>query len=223
MTPDQIPQLLAEIALADPRVRRDDPFERRAQIKLWAAALAEVPYDDALDAAGRHYGRSQWPVTPAEIAEIWRTATRDRLERHTDPDLNADPDDPQAWRAELLDTRQAVANGQLPPAGYTAAQGHRPAVAALPPGATQPPGYMPRTVAEELARLFPRRAEREAAREAARANGTADALTVRCDWCASRAGQPCQRGGRPGPSRTLAVPHPSRVEAAAALAAREAS
>lgn len=212
MTPDQIPQLLAEIALADPRVRRDDPYERRAQVKLWAAALRDVPYDAALDAAGRHYGRSQWAVTPAEIAAIHRADARDRLVRHTEPTPVADPDDELAWRTELRNSRIAVTEGHLPPADYHAAEGGRRPLAALPSGATEPPTYMPRTVADELARFFPSRADRQAA-EATSGHGP---LAVLCPWCKSRPGRPCQRGGRPGSSRVLATPHPSRVEAAEA-------
>jgi hypothetical protein len=219
VTPDQIPQLLAEIALADARVRRDDPIERRAQIKLWAGALADVPYDAALDAAGRHYGRSQWPVTPAEIAAIVRADARDRIERHTDPTPAASPDDPQLWMDELREQRAAVAAGQAAPSDHRAALGRRRPTAALPAGA-EPPGYTPRTVAAELAALFPGRAAREQARQA----GGPDPLAVLCPWCKSRPGTACQRGGRPGGARTMTVPHPARIQAAhAALTAQEAS
>jgi hypothetical protein len=150
VNPSEIPQLLAEIALADPRVRRDDPVERRGQIKMWAGILAAVPYPDAIRLAHRHYATSQWPILPANIATAWRDEIRDRLERHTDPTPTADPDLPRQWNAELRDSRQAVVAGELPPAPHTAAQGTARPIAALPVGRTVPGPYMPADFRERI-------------------------------------------------------------------------
>jgi hypothetical protein len=116
MQAEQIPRLIAAIALADPRVQRQDRDERRAQVSMWAGILADVPYEYALEAAQRHYAQSKWPILPADIATVWRDEVRARMARHTDPTPDADPDNPQLWTAELRATRAAVATGQLPPA-----------------------------------------------------------------------------------------------------------
>lgn len=215
MNPSDIPRLLAEIALADPRVRREDPTERRGQIKMWAGILTDVPYDFAIHAAQRHYAESQWPILPANISTRWTTTVRDRMERHTDPDLPIDPDNEAAWRTELRATRQAVAVGELQPADHHHAQGQRRPIAALIAGIGQMPGertgYIPADVRAQIAKYRPGKASREAAV----ASGDADPLSVDCGWCRAYAGQPCRRQGRQHKMHDR-PPHPSRVDAARA-------
>lgn len=115
MNPEEIPRLLAQIALADPRVRREDPVELRAQIAMWAGILVDVPYDYAITAAQKHYAQSNWPILPADIATRWRAVVRDRMNRDIDPAPPVDPDNEQAYRAQLVARRQAVANGAVRP------------------------------------------------------------------------------------------------------------
>src|SRR5262249_6595158 len=81
MDAEEIPQLIAQIALADPRVRREDKVERRAQIVMWAGILTDVPYDFAVQAAQQHYAQSQWPIAPGDIAGRWQAGVRDRMNR----------------------------------------------------------------------------------------------------------------------------------------------
>ncbi|MCZ1006369.1 zinc finger domain-containing protein [Streptomyces lydicus] len=207
MNPEEVPQLIAQIALADPRVKRENEFERRAQVLMWAGILADVPYDYALQAAHEHYAQSVWPILPADIATRWTATVRDRMNRHTDPTPVTDPDDVAAWRSELLATRHAVATGQAAPAPLKE-------LTAGPDAEVQERldrlgRYVPAGTSEELSPYRPVRAERE---RLARA-GEPDPLDVRCDWCRAPAGEPCRQGKNLARRRT---PHPSRIDAAAA-------
>lgn len=231
MNPEQIPQLIAQIALADPRVRREDPTERRAQIYMWAGILTDVPYDYAITAAHKHYAESQWPILPANIATRWAADVRDRMNRHTQtfeptahPEL--DPDDVHGYHQALRRDLHAVATGQAQPVAYkqltdgTREQRERLAADRL----TELGTYMPQTVAQQLAPLRPRRA----AREHLARTGQPDPLNVVCTWCNAPAGEPC-RGRRINPrdqsvtNRPRNKPHPSRVDDAARAQARQAS
>lgn len=128
MTPEQTITLIAEIALADPRVRREDPNEHAAQVALWFAALGDVPHDFAVTAAHQHYRTSQWPITPNAIAERWNTHIANRADQYVDPLPAADPDDPQAYLAELKATRADAWTNVVP---------IRPPRSALGPGMPQ--------------------------------------------------------------------------------------
>lgn len=208
MEPEQLPQLLAQIALADPRVRREDPIERRAQIQMWAGILADVPYDYALTATHQHYARSTWPVLPADIATRWQATVRDRMERHADPAPPVDPDNEAAYRAELAAARRDVAHGITPPVGLRELDAGPAAEAEARLAALG--SYVPRTVAAELASFRPRRAERE--RRATQ--GLPDPLTVTCPYepCRAASGTPCVNHRR-HPRRSA---HPSRLDSATA-------
>jgi hypothetical protein len=207
VNPEEVPQLIAQIALADPRVKRENEFERRAQVLMWAGILADVPYDYAIKAAHEHYAQSVWPILPADIATRWTATVRDRMNRHTDPTPLADPEDEAAWRAELLATRTAVITGQAAPAPLLE-------LTAAPDAEVQERlnrngQYMPTRIGEQIAQYRPVRAERE---RLARA-GQPDPLDVRCDWCRAPAGEPCRQGKNLARRRSS---HPSRIEAAAA-------
>lgn len=206
MEPEQLPQLLAQIALADPRVRREDPIERRAQIHMWAGILADVPYDYALTATHQHYARSTWPVLPADIATRWQATVRDRMERHADPAPPVDPDDEAAYRAELAAARRDVAHGHTPPVTLRELDAGPAAEAEARLAALG--SYVPRTVAAELSAFRPRRAERE--RRATQ--GLPDPLTVTCPYepCRAAPGNPCVNHRRHPRTST----HPSRLDAA---------
>ncbi|MFJ4799181.1 zinc finger domain-containing protein [Kitasatospora purpeofusca] len=209
MTPDQIPKLLAEIALADPRVRRDDPTERRAQAKMWAGILAETPYEFALRAAHEHYRASQWPILPADIATRWTAWTRGRLARHTDPKPAVDPDRSAAWCAELGATRRAVAIGAAEPTPAAIAKGPPLAVAELvagigrtPPTRDDAAPYIPADVRQALDQF----------RTARRAEWT---IPCPVPACRARPGDPCTRpsGGRLNGDELSTGSHPSRLDA----------
>lgn len=215
MNPSQIPQLIAEIALADPRVRRTDPTEQRGQIHMWAGILTDVPYDFAIRAAHRHYAESQWPILPANIATQWKATVRDRLERHTDPTPQADPDDPHQWNEELRAQRRAVIAGELDPAPYTAAEGTPRPIAALTAAVGQPPRYIPDDVRAQLDAAMPRRAQREAERAARQAAGEPDPLTIACPWCSAREGVMCRHMGRKTRLTPRTTFHPARIAAVA--------
>jgi hypothetical protein len=207
MTPDQIPQLLAQIALADPRVRREDPIEMRAQIHMWAGILTDVPYDAAVRYAQEHYAKSQWPILPADIAARWQTEVRDRMNRHADPAPPVDPDDWQAYTEQLRAHRTAVALGHTAPVEVRQLTSGGPADGDVTATVSRIGRYMP----EQFDQWRPNRRGRLT-------TTGADPLSVPCPWDACRAptGQPCRIGRR---ERT--TPHPSRVETATSQQQRE--
>ncbi|MEU2799023.1 hypothetical protein [Streptomyces sp. NPDC007117] len=216
MDPEQIPQLIAQIALADPRVKREDPKERRAQILMWAGILADVPYNYAVAAAHRHYAKSTWPILPADIATQWSATVRDRMQRDVDPAPPVDPDDEAAYRQQLAAHRRAVATGQEPPVEHKALSAG-PAAAEAEQRLKAFGRYIPQSVDDVLAAYRPRRA----ARIATIREGRPDALGVQCpvETCRAAVGAACTRPGKGQTRHRLAGPHPSRVDYAAERAA----
>lgn len=219
MEADQIPQLIAQIALADPRVRREDKMERRAQIVMWAGILTDVPYDFAIQAAQAHYAHSQWPIAPGDIAGRWQGTVRDRMNRDNGtfepnhyPDL--DPDDIIGYLQALRGQRQAVAQGVQPPNTVKAITAG-PAADEVTNRLRTLGSYVPRQVDEQLDVHRPVKAARRAALLA----GEPDALSVECDWCDAPIGEPCRSrriapNGGATANKRRSTPHPSRAEAA---------
>lgn len=200
---EQIPELIARIALADPRVQRQDPAERRGQVEMWAGILSHLPYEFALQAAYEHYRVSQWPIAPADIAVRWTNAAAARIGRHTDPTPAVDPDRVTDWLRELGATRRAVAAGHIPPATHAVAAAPPVAVAELVAGI----GWTPPTrdpagpYLSDQARtvLAPVRRARPAEWD------------VPCPRCKARAGLRCTRPS--GGALTQSTSHPARREA----------
>lgn len=215
MDPADIPQLIAQIALADPRVRREDPTERRAQALMWAGVLTDVPHDFALQAAQQHYATSQWPITPGDIAGRWQTLVRERMNRHNgtfEPRPDLDPDDVPGYLEALRQDRRAVVLGHQPPApvkaitaGPAAAEAKR-RIAALGDYLTT----------ETRTALAPYRPTAAARLEAAH-TGQPDPLAVACpvETCRAPIGQPCQRPTRRHGRTRITGYHASRTDAAA--------
>lgn len=132
---------------------------------------------DVREAIRSHVLDSPYPILPVDVARKWRAHRRDRLDRHTDPTPTADPDDPTAWRAELLRSRNAVAAGLAAPSKHqqiTSCGRSRDIEERL----REIGSCIPPAVRAELARYRPTRA----AREAAGTNGVPDTLSVRCEW-----------------------------------------
>ncbi|MFJ1695726.1 hypothetical protein ACIOHC_11330 [Streptomyces sp. NPDC088252] len=200
MEPEQIPQLIAEIALADPRVRREDPKERRAQILMWAGILADVPYDYAVTAAHRHYAKSTWPILPADIATQWAATVRDRMNRDVDPAPPVDPDNETAYRRALAARRRAVATGQQPPIEHKALISG-PAAEEVERRMAALGSYMPPSVREALAEDRPTETGRTPHL----------GLAVPCPHCRAAAGHRCTI---PSTGRRMPHAHPSRIDAA---------
>lgn len=213
----QIPQLIAQIALADPRIRREDPVERRAQAAMWAGILTNVPYDFAVQAAQAHYATSQWPIAPGDIAARWQATVRDRLTRDTGtfepndyPDL--DPDDAVGYLQALRGQRQRVAQGVQPPSTVRAITAG-PAADEVTRRLATLGTYVPRQVDDALDAYRPIKAARRTALTA----GQPDPLSVDCDWCQAPAGEPCRsrridpKGGATR-NRRRSTPHPSRLD-----------
>ncbi|MFF9321660.1 hypothetical protein ACF1BP_35475 [Streptomyces sp. NPDC014735] len=222
----EVAAVLAYIGRLDPRTIRTASGEARDQLAQWHELLHDVPFAtghgwDVRQAIRTHVLDSPYPILPVDVARAWRTYRRDRLDRHTDPTPTADPDDPAAWRAELLGSRQAVATGTAAPSTHrqlTSGGPHADMEARLRViGSCVPPAIR--------AVLDPYRPAR-AAREAAVAAGLPDALGVLCPWCHARAGEPC-RSRRVGPdgrargNAPRATFHPTRLDLAAAEPARQ--
>lgn len=227
MDADEIPQLIAQIALADPRVRREDKMERRAQIIMWAGILTDVPFDFAIRAVQAHYAQSQWPIAPGDIASSWQGTVRDRLNRDNGtfepndyPDL--DPDDIVGYLQALRGQRQAVAKGHQPPSTVKAITAG-PAADEVTERLNTLGTYVPRQVDDALDAYRPLKAARRAALTA----GQPDPLSVDCDWCQAPAGEPCRSrrvdpNGGATSNRRRSTPHPSRVDDAREAQQQEA-
>jgi hypothetical protein len=224
----EVAAVLAYLGRLDPRTIRTDTGEARDQIAQWYELLGDVPLTtdqgwDVREAIRAHVLASPYPILPVDVARKWRAYRRDRLERHTDPTPIANPDDPAAWRAELLGTRHAVAAGVAAPSTHRqiTSGGPHPDIEARLAAIGS---CIPSAVRAELARYRPARA----AREAAIAAGGPDVLSVRCQWCHAGEGEPCRsrRIGLDGHARgnaSRAMPHPSRVDLATAAHARQAA
>lgn len=228
MNEQQIAALLAFAGTLDSRVRRAlaDPQQAARTISEWTAAVADVPATmpatgwDAARATRRYYEQrggdrsSQYrPIEPHDLLAAWGPHRTELMNRHTDPVPSADPDDPAAWRAELLGTRAAVATGHTAPAQYRAEIDHggQKRLAALMSGVgTGPRRYVPAHAAAELARFRPSRARREQLV----AEGVPDPLSVPCPYCLAAIDEQCRSSfrNRGKGRRPLSGVHPSRVE-----------
>ncbi len=168
---------------------------------------------DVRETIRTHVLESPYPILPVDVARKWRAYRRDRLARHTDPTPIADPDNPAAWRTELLGTRHAVATGTAAPSTHRQLTGgpHPDVEARLAAiGSSIPPAVR--------AALAPYRPAR-AAREAAVATGQPDALSVPCRWCHAGEGEPCRsrRLGLDGRARGNAPARPRTPRAWSSL------
>ncbi|WP_430379135.1 zinc finger domain-containing protein [Streptomyces sp. B1-3] len=221
----EVAAVLAYIGRLDPRTIPAGTGDARDQIVQWQELLADVPFAtahgwDVREAIRAQVLDSPYPILPVDVARKWRAYRRDRLDRHTDPTPDADPDNPAAWRAELVGTRHAVATGMAAPSSHRqlAQDSVRDVEARLAfVGSSIPPAVR--------AALAPYRPAR-AAREAAVAAGQPDALGVPCRWCHADKGEPCRsrRLGLDGHARgntPRTRPHPTRVDLAVAKLARQ--
>ncbi|PZT70155.1 hypothetical protein DN402_31535 [Streptomyces sp. SW4] len=132
------------------------------------------------------------------------------MRQHTDPTPAADPDDPEAYRAEIAATRLAVATGQQPPDTRELCAGpmHPDVAKRLKTLGS----YVPQHVDELLDAHRPAKAARRAAIQA----GQPDALAVPCTYCKAPAGKACRinridADGATG-RRDRTTPHPSRID-----------
>ncbi|MEU7639858.1 hypothetical protein AB0C11_27835 [Streptomyces sp. NPDC039016] len=203
-----------------------DPQQAARTIDEWNQATVHIPAVtedgtwDVMRAVRRFYEQQRGDHTaryfayePHHLLAAWAEHRGSRMERHTDPVPDADPDDEAAYRAELTATRAAVATGRSAPAVFRPAidpVGERRLEAMTDQVAAA--SYLPEQVAQELAAFRPRRAEREAARR----QGGPDPLDQVCTWCGASEGQPCRGSFRPrGKGRTVRTqPHPCRIDAA---------
>ncbi|MFF1307286.1 cell surface glycoprotein [Streptomyces sp. NPDC058307] len=217
MTREEVAALLAYAVRLDPRTAPADQAAAAETLDQWADLLADVPptaphpngrHWDAAQVVRHHIATSPYPVRPSDVSRPWHSFRRDVVDRHHDPVPAADPDDAEAYRAELVGTRNAVATGASTAATYRELTGGpAPEVAERLAALGD---YVPRTVAQALAEFRPRRAERE--RRAV--EGLPDPLDVACPHvhCLARAGEPCVNRRR-NPRRTA---HPSRLDLATA-------
>lgn len=137
----QAAALLNHAGIIDGRMRRLMATDQQAAdtIRAWATALTDVPamvgavHWDARRAVDRFYEQhggdrsAQYrSVEPADVLAAWSRCRSELMNRHTDPVPKADPDDPAAYQAELMATRQAVAAGVSPPVQQHQLPGREP-------------------------------------------------------------------------------------------------
>lgn len=148
----EVAAVLTYVGRLDPRTIRTDAGEARDQLAMWHELLGDVPMAtgqgwDVREIVRKRIVNSPYPILPADVARDWQAHRRDRLARHTDPTPTADPDNPEAWRAELLAARGAVAVGQAAPrhiAGSPQGDPGRASRTSWPPSApTSQPPYAP--------------------------------------------------------------------------------
>ncbi|MGF0176691.1 zinc finger domain-containing protein [Streptomyces sp. Marseille-Q5077] len=217
MTREEVAALLAYAVRLDPRSAPTDQAAAEETLDQWADLLDDVPptaphpagrHWDAAQVVRQHIATSPYPIKPSDVSRPWHSFRRDVVDRHHDPVPAADPDNPEAYRAELLGTRHAVAVGAAPAATFRELTGGpAPEVAERLAALGE---YVPRTVAAALAEFRPRRAERERCA----VEGLPDPLDVACPYeqCRARAGEPCVNYRR-NPRSTA---HPSRLDLATA-------
>lgn len=115
MEPNLIRPFLRRAAATDPRILPGDEEEAFAATALWAVALADVPFEFAVNAIAEHSARSPYQVRPSDITDLWRRHSASALAPYVDPLPAADPDDPAAYAAELRAGRAAAATaGEAP-------------------------------------------------------------------------------------------------------------
>lgn len=223
MNRQEVAALLAYAVKLAPHTAPADQVAAEERLDQWAGLLADVP-PTAPHPNGRHWDASQvvfhhvrtspYPIKPVDVTGPWLTFRRDVLGRHTDPVPAVDPDDPEAYRAELLDTRHAVATGAATATTYRELTGGpHPDVADRLAALGS---YVPAHVEDVLDQYRPRKAARRAAVKA----GRPDALAVACPWCGAEPGAPCtQRAIGPkaehGTRTERTIPHPTRLDRAA--------
>ncbi|MGE9695940.1 zinc finger domain-containing protein [Streptomyces sp. CH6] len=226
MNRQEVAALLAYAVRLAPRTAPADQAAADEVLDQWADLLSDVPATaphptgrtwDAAQVVRHHIATSPYPIQPSDVSRPWHAFRRDVIDRHHDPVPAVDPDAPELYAAELYARRQAVALGLAAPAPLRELTGgtREERDAAARTRLKQLGGYMPRTVAAQLAAYRPHRAERERLAAA----GLPDALDVACTWCGAEPAEPCHsRSVAPhdGPirQRPRTRPHPCRVDAA---------
>ncbi|MFI8850777.1 cell surface glycoprotein [Streptomyces sp. NPDC053499] len=216
MDRQQVAALLAYADRLDPTRAPQDRAAAAERLAQWHDLLSDVPPTaphpegrgwDASQAVRHHIATSPYPIKPSDVSRPWHAFKADVLGRHTDPTPAADPDNPAAWRAELIGTRQAVATGAALPSTHRELTSGGPAPEVRDRLATIG-RRIPAEAAAILAQYRPRRAEREQLA----AEDRPDPYTVPCRYCRARVDQPCRN--HRGVPRT--APHPSRLDDATA-------
>jgi hypothetical protein len=112
VTPDEVRTVLAYASAIDPRIRRNDPDERRLQVAAWHAQLGALDITDARVAIDQHYAADDPPaLMPGRLRRLIIAARSERVAANVELEPDADPDDPAAYRAALREGRTRAANG----------------------------------------------------------------------------------------------------------------
>lgn len=116
MTPNETAALLQYASSLDPRIGRTDPTQRKPQVTAWHAVLAAVTLADARAAADAHYAKpGADALMPGDVRSRVAAMRSDRIQRvqhAADPPDGLDPDDTAAYRAWMLASLRAVADGR---------------------------------------------------------------------------------------------------------------
>ncbi|WP_399087984.1 cell surface glycoprotein [Streptomyces sp. BBFR2] len=212
MNRQEVAALLAYVVRLDPRSAPADEQAAADTLDQWADLLADVPPTaphpagmswDASRVVRRHIATSPYPIKPSDVSRPWHVFRTDVLGRHTDPTPAADPDNPAAWRAELLGARQAVAAGAVMASTHRELTGGAPGPEVAARLATVG-RRIPSGVAAALAPFRPLRAERDALT----ARGEPDPYDEPCTHCGVGVGEPCRNRHRVPRAKA----HPSRLD-----------
>lgn len=116
MTGPEVGKLLGLMSLADYRKVPDDPAQRDAMIAFWLSLIGDLSYEDAVEAVRGHYAQSTERMMPAHVRAGVRSIRQERLARTPDPEIPRDLlDDPDGYRARLLEERHRIASGATGP------------------------------------------------------------------------------------------------------------
>lgn len=95
-------------------------YDSRAVSELevagWHEIVGDLGYEDAKAAVLAWHSESHpFRISPGDVVSMVRQMRHARIENKPDPLPLCDPDDVDAYLAEIRANRQALADGQLPP------------------------------------------------------------------------------------------------------------
>ncbi|MBV6697483.1 hypothetical protein KV557_10135 [Kitasatospora aureofaciens] len=134
MTPDEIGPFLIRAAATDIRILPTDEAEATATTALWAVAMADIPFEFAVNAIAVHYAKSPYQVRPSDITDLWKAHIRQTAGQ---PDPIPDTGDPVEYRRQLAANRRAAHREPVTASAAIAAISGRPAPARGVPDLTE--------------------------------------------------------------------------------------
>lgn len=126
MNPAEIGPFLKRAAATDTRILPNDAEEAIATTALWAVAMADIPFEFAVNSIAAHYAKSPYQVRPSDITDLWKQHIRRTAGQ---PDPTPDTDDPVEYRRQLAANRRAAHREPVTATTAIAALSGRPVLA----------------------------------------------------------------------------------------------